>query len=353
VYETGFTTPKPISLNKLFIKMLRWRCEYCVMEVSSIGLEELRVSGLHFEAAVFTNLTLDHLEYHKTFENYTFAKSKLFSNLKVSSPIIANRDDGNYREVTGSGGTNRFTFGKVNAKESDSSNSVNFEIIENSIDGLTLNIDGHTEKYRLAGEFNAYNIAAAYCTLAALGFKKSRIIKALSCTKPPAGRLQIVNPDFEQKNEPIVVVDFAHTPDAIENLLSAVRTVTNDERKVITVFGCAGGRGEEKRPKMAAIAEKLSNFVIVTSTLPKNENDHKIAQDITRSFSKSDSYTVELNRKTAIRKAIDNADDQSIVVLAGLGHYDYQMVKGEKIPHSDEQYALECLKMNRDDKVSV
>jgi len=302
------------------------------MEVSSIGLEELRVSGLHFEAALFTNLTYDHIEYHKTFENYTHAKSKLFTNLKESSPIVANRDDINYQKVVGNRGANIFTFGKANANKSDSANSVNFEIVENSMNGLTLNIDGHTEKYLLSGEFNAYNIAAAYSTLTALGYKKSRIIKALSRTKPPAGRFQIVNPDFEQKNEPVVVVDFAHTPDAIENLLSTVRTVTNNERKVITVFGCAGGRGEEKRPKMAAIAEKLSNFVIVTSTLPKNEDDHKIAQYITRGFSKSDSYTVELNRKTAIRKAIDNADDQSIVVLAGLGHYDYQLVKGVKEP---------------------
>jgi len=342
-YETNLTTPKPVFLNKLFIQMLRERCEYCVIEVSSIGLEEFRINGLHFEAAVFTNLTLDHLEYHKTFENYTIAKSKLFKNLKITSPIIANRDDTNYRDVIGNRTLNTFTFGKLSANESDSATSIDFEIIDNSIDGLTINIEGHAEKYMLIGEFNAYNIAAAYCTLIALGYKKDKIIKALSRTTPPPGRLKLINPDYEEKKEPIVVIDFAHTPDAIENLLETVRNVTSDEHKVITVFGCSGGRDESKRPIMARIAENLSDYVIVTTRHTNNEDINKIVRDITNGFSKSDSFAVELDRKKAIKKAIDLADNFSVVVLAGMGHYDYQQVMGNKIPHSDEKCAINYL----------
>jgi UDP-N-acetylmuramoyl-L-alanyl-D-glutamate--2,6-diaminopimelate ligase len=351
-YETGFTTPKPVSLNRLFLKMLRKDCKYCVMEVSSIGLEELRVSGLHFEAALFTNLTLDHLEYHKTFENYANAKSKLFTSLNESSPVIANRDDNNYRKVTGNRESNTFTFGKAPANESDTATSINFEIVENSIDGLTINIEGQIEKYLLVGEFNAYNIAAAYSTLSALGFPKNSIIEALSVTTAPPGRLKLVNPDYNENNDPIVIIDFAHTPDAIENLLKTVKTVTSDEHKIITVFGCSGGRGEEKRPLMAAIAEKFSDFIIVTTRHPRNEDVNKIVSDITAGFTGNNSYTVELNRKKAIQKAIGLADSKSVVVLAGMGHYNYQEVKGVKTPHSDEQCALEALKCKRVDNIS-
>jgi UDP-N-acetylmuramoyl-L-alanyl-D-glutamate--2,6-diaminopimelate ligase len=298
------------------------------MEVSSIGLEELRVSGLHFEAALFTNLTLDHLEYHKTFENYANAKSKLFTGLSESSPVIANRDDNHYRKVTGSRKSNTFTFGKIRANPSDSSTSINFEVLENSSDGLTINIDGFTEKYMLAGEFNAYNIAAAYSTLSALGFPKNSIIKALSVTTAPPGRLRLLNPDYKENNDPIIIIDFAHTPDAIENLLKTVRTVTSDEHKVITVFGCSGGRGVEKRPIMATIAEKLSDSVIVTTRHSNNEDVNKIVSDITAGFTGNSSYAVELNRKKAIQKSIGLVDSKSVVVLAGMGHYDYQEVRG-------------------------
>lgn len=353
VYETNFTTPKPLSLNTLFITMLRKKCRYCVMEVSSIGLEELRVDGLHFEAAVFTNLTLDHLEYHKTIENYKYAKSLLFRNLKESSPIIANRDNSHYRDVIGNRDKNTFTFGNDSERISPHSNSVSFKIIENSIEGLTFTIDGQTEKFQLVGEYNAYNIVAAYTTLAALDFPKKKIIKALSRTTLPAGRFKVVNPDYKQKKQPIVVIDFAHTPDALENLLKTVRTVTSDEFKVITVFGCSGGRGEEKRPQMATIAERLSNYVIVTTRHPNNENIIKIASDIEKGFSNSKSYTVELSRKKAVQKAIELADRKSVVVLAGMGHYNYQEVKGEKIPHKDEECALEYLKTTRTDEQTV
>ena len=255
------------------------------MEVSSIGLEELRVSGLEFEAAVFMNLTLDHLEYHKTFENYAKAKSKLFKNLKDLSPIIANRDDENCQKVTGSRELNRYTFGMNQDSGPGNSSSVVFEILDNRIEGLTLKIDGFTELFTIAGEYNAYNIAASYCTLTALGFPKKETLDALSATTLPPGRLKLLNPGYKENREPIVVIDFAHTPDAIENILKTIRIVTSPEHEIINVFGCSGNRGEEKRPLMGAIAEKFSNYVIVTTRHPKKENPEKIARDIEKGFS--------------------------------------------------------------------
>lgn len=342
-YKSTFTTPKPIALNKFLRKMIKDKCKYCVMETSSIGLAENRVDGLTFKAGVFTNLTHDHLDFHKSMGAYCKAKSKLFNSFKKSSFAIVNMDDPYWQDIIKNTKAEVVLYGdenKINPSQNTYGYSaITFNVVKHTLDGLTINLDGFLQHFKLVGHFNAYNIAAAYVTLVMLGFEKNSAIEALADINAPPGRFQIVNKSNE-KNIPLVIVDYAHTPDALEKVLLTARKILGGDIKLTLVFGCDGGSDHSKRPVMGLIAEQYADKIILTSDNSKSEKTIDICQDIAIGIKNKNSYIIKENRKTAIRKALHESPPDSVILIAGKGHETYQEINGKKYYHSDIEYAF-------------
>lgn len=331
VIESSRTTPESFDLFEIFSKMVQSGGEYVVMEVSSHSLELDRVCGVTFETAVLTNITQDHLDFHKTMENYALAKAKLFA----MSKSAAINTDSDYFETCLSNAE-----GKVLTYSIDNASGVKAENIRMSERGVIFDIthenEKHTMRLGIPGKFSVYNALAAICACINIGLDMSDIENGLVLAKSVKGRIEVVH-----TNTPYtIIIDYAHTPDGMENIISAVRAFAKN--RVITVFGCGGNRDATKRPKMGKIAEDLSDIAVVTSDNPRCEEPQAIIKDILAGMSKDNHITV-VNRKEAIAKAMEIAKEGDIIILAGKGHETYQEINHIKHDFDERVVVREIL----------
>lgn len=331
------TTPDPVQLNSLLKQMADEGCTHVFMEVSSHAIEQERISGLKFAGAIFTNITHDHLDYHKTFENYITAKKKLFDDLPPESFALVNVDDKRGMVMLQNTHASRRTFGL--RKMADFKG----KIITNSIEGLQLEIDGRDVWFKLIGDFNAYNILGVYGASVLLGEDSDQVLQQLSSLGGVSGRFEVVNPG----SRITVIVDYAHTPDALKNVLETIEQFKGGATEVITVVGCGGNRDKAKRPVMAAIACKLSDKVVLTSDNPRDEDPMSIILDMKKGIMPSDARKtiVVADREEAIKTACMMAKEKDIVLVAGKGHETYQEIKGVKYPFDDKEVVARMLKL--------
>ena len=326
-FETENTTADPITINSLLNDMANAGCEYCFMEVSSIGMAQERVTGLKFKAGIFSNLTHDHLDYHKTFAEYLRCKKLFFDNLPQDAFAITNLDDKNGLVMI------QNTKAKVVTYSCRKLADHTCRIMEESFDGMQLRLDGIETWTRLIGQHNAYNILAIYTTAIVLGADRQEALVAISKLMPAAGRLETIR---GPKNIS-VVIDYAHTPDALENVLKTLRDIAPKD-KLICLFGCGGDRDKTKRPEMAEIAGALADSVVVTSDNSRTEKTEDIMEDIKTGFDKKGlSKAIFIaDRREAIKTAIMFAPERATVLLAGKGHETYQII-GNEHRHFDER----------------
>ncbi|MGE5437440.1 MAG: UDP-N-acetylmuramoyl-L-alanyl-D-glutamate--2,6-diaminopimelate ligase [Syntrophothermus sp.] len=332
--DARLTTPESNDLNNLLMEMINDGCEYAVMEVSSHSLVQKRVYGLDYKAAVFTNLTVDHLDFHLTLENYFSAKKILFDNLSDDAVALYNTDDSYGKEIVKDTRAKVFSYGKSEDADFFLSN------IKFDLDGTRFNItyNGNTYKLstRLIGEFNAYNAAAAFATGILIGFDVEDVIKGIESTKQVPGRFEVVG------NRKKAIIDYSHTPDSLEKALITLKGIVDSKKPIYTVFGCGGNRDKTKRPVMGKIATQLSTKAYVTSDNPRNEDPFAIIDDIVKGIS-AKNYEIIENREEAIRKAIITSEDDAVILIAGKGHEEYQDVKGVRSHFSDKEMALKYL----------
>lgn len=325
--EAVNTTSDPLTINSLMSQMVDAGCEYCFMEVSSIGVEQERIAGLKFKAGIFSNLTHDHLDYHKTFAEYLRCKKLFFDNLPADACAITNVDDRNGMVMV------QNTKAKVVTYSLRSIADHTCRIIEQSFEGMLLRIDSRESWSPLVGQHNAYNLLAIYATAVELGADEEETLIALSTLRPAPGRLE----NMRGPRDISVIIDYAHTPDALENVLKTLRAVAPD-RELICLFGCGGDRDRSKRPEMAQVAQKLADRIIVTSDNSRTEKTADIMADIKAGLDLSGrarSLFIE-DREEAIRTAIMIAGQGATVLLAGKGHETYQIIGTEK-RHFDEK----------------
>ena len=323
--ETANTTADPITINSLLAEMAQAGCQYCFMEVSSIGLEQERVAGLEFKAGIFSNLTHDHLDYHKTFAEYLRCKKLFFDGLAKEAVAIINADDRNGSVMVQNCNARVVTFSCRSAADHSC------KVLEESFEGMLLRIDGTETWVRLVGRHNASNLLAIYSTAVELGIPKDEVLTALSTLESAPGRLEVIM----CPRDLAVVIDYAHTPDALENVLETLRAVA-PKRELVCLFGCGGDRDRSKRPEMAAIAEKLADKVIVTSDNPRTEDPEAIIAEIMSGFKSTRKVVKITSREDAIRAALQFATPGSTILLAGKGHETYQIIGTEK-KHFDER----------------
>ncbi|MEQ8523655.1 UDP-N-acetylmuramoyl-L-alanyl-D-glutamate--2,6-diaminopimelate ligase [Gracilimonas sp.] len=332
VFDSKLTTSDPIELANDMKTMVEAGSEYLVMEVSSHALHQDRVAGFEFDVAAFTNLSQDHLDYHETLDEYAKAKKILFDHLPESSTAVVNTDDvqGNFMLKDCKAQKSLLSF------KNDTSH-----ILKNSPDGITIVVNGEKIESPLMGTFNAYNVGEAFLICKALGLDAKEVIKALSDAKGAAGRMEPVTIDGE--NLPVVIVDYAHTPDALENVCSTLSSVKEANQTLTVIFGAGGDRDSSKRPKMAQAAAEFADKIIVTSDNPRTENPDLIIADILDGFEVLDNVKSITDRKEAIQKAIEDASGNEIILIAGKGHEDYQEVNGQRLHFDDREIAREFL----------
>ena len=325
--ETTNTTADPITINSLLAGMVAEGCSYCFMEVSSIGVEQERVAGLKFAAGIFSNLTHDHLDYHKTFAEYLRCKKMFFDSLGPDAVAITNTDDRNGLVMV------QNTAAKVITYSCKSNSDHNCRIMEQSFDGMLLKIDGIEAWTRLIGEHNAYNILAIYTTAVTLGCSRADALVGISNLTSAPGRLE----NLRGPRNLSVIIDYAHTPDALENVLKTLRAIA-PRNELVCLFGCGGDRDRTKRPEMAAVAEKYADRIFVTSDNSRTEKPESILEEIRAGFSPAGlSKSIFItDRREAIRTAIITAKEGSSILLAGKGHETYQIIGTEHL-HFDER----------------
>lgn len=333
------TTPDAISLNELLAEMVEANCDYAFMEVSSHAVDQQRIAGVHFKGGVFTNLSHDHLDYHKNFANYLAAKKQFFDNLPKSSFALMNIDDRRGNVMVQNTKAKKYPYALKRTA------AFKAKIIENSLAGLQLDLDGTEFHGRLIGEFNAYNYLAVYATAMLLEMDRMEVLTALSSLLSAEGRFDYLYSESSQKTG---IVDYAHTPDALEKVLTTINQLKKKNTQVLTVVGCGGDRDKKKRPIMADMACTYSNKVILTSDNPRSENPETIIEDMEKGVKITDRSKV-LNitdRKQAIKTACALAQSGDIILVAGKGHEKYQEIKGVKNPFDDKEVLNEFLKMN-------
>ncbi len=334
VISATHTTPDAIAINALMDKMVAAGCAYCFMEVSSHAVDQKRISGLQFKGAIFTNITHDHLDYHKTFDNYLKAKKAFFDMLSKKAFALSNADDRNGAVMLQNTAAKKLFY----SLRADSQYKT--KIIDNAIYGLELVLDGVDMHSLLIGEFNAYNLTAVYATAIELGEEKMEVIRILSEITPPAGRFQQV---ISREKKIVAIVDYAHTPDALKNVLHTIRAIKNENQHLITIVGCGGDRDKAKRPVMAAVAAHLSDRAILTSDNPRSEEPNEIIDEMYAGIDIVERKKVlkQVDRKEAIRTALQFLDKGDILLIAGKGHEDYQEIKGVKYPFDDREVLIE------------
>jgi UDP-N-acetylmuramoyl-L-alanyl-D-glutamate--2,6-diaminopimelate ligase len=305
--------------------------------VSSLSVVQERITGLEFDVAVFTNITHDHLDYHGTFAAYIKAKKRFFDELGEEAVALVNADDPNGSVMVQNTKASRRSYAVRNMAD------LHARIIENQLTGLHLNIDGHDVYTRLVGEFNASNLLAVYGVATILGQAPLDVLTALSDLDPPRGRFQVIR----GAGGVIGIVDYAHTPDALKNVLSTINDVCGEEERVITVVGCGGDRDRTKRPIMARIATDLSHSVVLTSDNPRSEDPNTIIHEMRTGLTVVDRSKVLVNadRHEAIRMAVTLARPGDVVLVAGKGHETYQEVNGVKHPFDDAAVLKETLEL--------
>ena len=333
-FQANQTTPDSLSINRFLSEMVNSNVRYCFMEVSSHGIDQNRTDGLVFKGGIFTNLTHDHLDYHVSFENYRDTKKQFFDSLSNNSFALTNNDDKNGMVMLQNTIADKYTY---------SLNSVSdfkAKILESSFDGMLLKINSTEFWSKLVGKFNAYNILSVYSAASILGLPKNELLKAMSSLDAVAGRFQ-----FYKKNKITAIVDYAHTPDALENILKSINEIKTSENNLITVVGCGGNRDKSKRPLMGDIASNLSSKVIFTSDNPRFEDPEIIIEEMisgVRSTNSNKTISIS-NRKEAIKAACQFARTNDIILVAGKGHESYQEVKGVRSDFDDFEIVKELL----------
>ena len=352
VVPSTHTTPDPVELNALLKKMVDHGCEYAFMEVSSHAIDQHRIAGLHFAGGIFTNLTHDHLDYHITLINYRNAKKKFFDDLPSNAFALTNLDDKNGAVMLQNTKARKLSY----ALKHDA--DYKGIVMESHFDGMLMKVNGTEFHSLLVGGFNASNILAIYGAALALGFDKDELLVEISKLHGAKGRFDMVHND----SGIVGIVDYAHTPDALENVLKTINEVMkteNGERRtesshlsplsshlLITVVGCGGNRDTTKRPEMAAVAVKLSDKVILTSDNPRNEDPDEIIRQMKEGINADEMRKVLsiTDRREAIRTAVALAQKGDIILLAGKGHEDYQIVKGVKRHFDDKEELTQAMK---------
>ncbi|MBK9256951.1 MAG: UDP-N-acetylmuramoyl-L-alanyl-D-glutamate--2,6-diaminopimelate ligase [Saprospiraceae bacterium] len=328
ILPSSYTTPDVVNLHKLIAEMVSRDCKYIFMEVSSHAIDQQRISGLDFTGAIFTNITHDHLDYHGTFKNYINAKKKFFDDLNKEAFVLVNTDDKNGKVMV------QNTTAKVKTYGLRSMTDYKAKIIDSSVQGLHLKINGNEVHFRMIGEFNAYNILAVYGASVELGEKSDEVLSVLSGLRGAEGRFEQI---YQPSRRISAIVDYAHTPDALENVLTTIKKVKKMNTSVITVVGCGGDRDKTKRPVMAKVAADLSDKLIMTSDNPRSEDPEKILDDMEAGLDSTDKLKVLriADRMQAIKTALMIANPDDIILVAGKGHEKYQEIKGEKFPFDD------------------
>jgi UDP-N-acetylmuramoyl-L-alanyl-D-glutamate--2,6-diaminopimelate ligase len=328
VIPSTHTTPDAVSINALLAEMVSAGCEFAFMEASSHAIDQRRIAGLEFAGCVFTNISHDHLDYHKTFQNYIEAKKRLFDDLGKKSFALVNIDDKRGPVMVQNTAATVKTFALK--KPADYKG----KILENTLLGLHLQVNGVEVFARLIGDFNAYNLLAVYGVASEFGFKEEEILTQLSKLKAAEGRFEYIIEPVARK---VGIVDYAHTPDALEKVLQTILQVKKPKNQVITVVGCGGDRDKAKRPIMASVACSMSELVILTSDNPRSENPEAILNDMEDGVpgDKKDQVLRITNREQAIRTAVKLANEDDIILVAGKGHEKYQEIKGVKHPFDD------------------
>jgi UDP-N-acetylmuramoyl-L-alanyl-D-glutamate--2,6-diaminopimelate ligase len=327
------TTPDPLALHALLAKMVEAGCTHAFMEVSSHAIDQNRISGLEFDGGIFSNLTRDHLDYHKTFENYLHAKKKFFDNLSADAFALTNIDDKNGMVMLQNTAAKKLTYSLRTMADFKG------KIIESHIDGTELNINGRDVVVHFVGRFNAYNLLAVYGAAVSLGVDAEEALVIISDLRPVAGR-------FEAIRSPkgfTAIVDYAHTPDALVNVLDSIHEVLNGKGGVITVVGAGGNRDKGKRPLMAKEAVRRSDILILTSDNPRFEEPEDILDDMWAGLTPEEATkTLRIaDRRQAIRTATVMAKAGDVILVAGKGHEDYQEIKGVKHHFDDREIVRE------------
>lgn len=334
-YKASHTTPDSITINHYLSEMVAYEIEYCFMEVSSHGIHQKRTDGLHFVGGIFTNLSHDHLDYHPTFAEYRDVKKSFFDNLPKTAFVLSNIDDKNGQVMLQNTVARKLTYALKSYADYKA------QILENQLSGLLLKINGNEVWVKLIGTFNAYNLLAIYGTALQLGLESLEVLRLLSDLESVSGRFQ-----FIVSNANITaIVDYAHTPDALENVLKTINDIRTKNEELITVVGCGGNRDKTKRPIMAAIATELSDKVILTSDNPRNEAPELIINEMEQgvapqNFKKALSI---IDRKQAIKTACQLAQPNDIILIAGKGHETYQEVQGVRHDFDDMKIVKELL----------
>lgn len=336
VVPSTHTTPDPVALNDLLNEMVVQGCDYCFMEVSSHAVSQHRVDGLTFAGGIFSNLTHDHLDYHKTFDAYLKAKKGFFDMLPKGAFALTNADDKNGNVMLQNTKATKKTYGLKNMAD------FKVKILENQFGGLLLNVDGDEVWFKMVGSFNAYNLLAVYAAAVLLGQDKQAVLTSLSKLSGAEGRFDYTI----APNKVIGIVDYAHTPDAVQNVLSTVKDIRKGTEKVITVIGCGGDRDKTKRPVMAKTACDWSDKVILTSDNPRSEDPAQIIRDMEAGVDPSNQRkTISItDRREAIKTAVHLAQPGDIIVLAGKGHEKYQDINGVKNHFDDKEELMNAFK---------
>jgi UDP-N-acetylmuramoyl-L-alanyl-D-glutamate--2,6-diaminopimelate ligase len=338
--KSTHTTSDAVKVNQLLAEMVEESCDFCFMEVSSHALEQYRVEGVNFSQAVFTNITHDHLDYHLTFNNYIAAKKIMFDKLSPDAIALVNKDDKHWADII------KDTSATVRTFSVKAMADFKAKIIENQFDGLQLTVNGHEVWTQLMGEFNASNLIALYGVAISAGEDEIEVLTQISKLKPAPGRFQ----QIKAGNGVIGIVDYAHTPDALSNVLDTISKIRTGNERVITVVGCGGDRDKSKRPKMAKIATRLSDQAIITSDNPRTEDPQSIINDMVAGLDPNQlrkSLSI-LNREEAIKTAATLAQPGDIILVAGKGHETYQDIEGVKHHFDDVEILTNLLKTNKD-----
>jgi UDP-N-acetylmuramoyl-L-alanyl-D-glutamate--2,6-diaminopimelate ligase len=337
-YATKLTTPDSLTINEYLFKMQEAGVEFAFMEVSSHGIDQKRSLGLDFDVAVFTNLSHDHLDYHKSFEAYRDVKKRLFDQLKKTAFAISNNDDKNGQFMLQNCKAKKYHYALKSHADFMA------KVIDNSFSGLQLKINEHDVWTKVIGEFNAYNLLAVYAVSDLLGQDNLECLKFISQLQPVDGRFEHFISDHEKIS---VIVDYAHTPDALENVLKTINSIRTKNENLLTVVGCGGNRDKTKRPKMGKIATEYSDQVIFTSDNPRYEDPEEIIQDMEQGVELHQVQKIIniSNRKEAIKTTCKIAKHKDIILIAGKGHETYQEIKGERSDFDDMEIVRSFLKL--------
>ncbi len=336
VIPSTHTTPDALALNELLAKMVEAGCQYAFMEVSSHAIVQHRITGLKFTGAAFSNITHDHLDYHKTFEEYIKAKKMFFDNLQDDAFALTNKDDRNGSVMLQNTKAKKYSYGLKSIAD------FKCRVVENHLNGLLLSIDNQEVWVKLIGSFNAYNVLVVYSIALLLKQDKVQVLTTLSNLNSVEGRFQYI----KSKNGIVAIVDYAHTPDALKNVLETIKDIRTGNEQVITLVGCGGDRDSAKRPIMAQIACEYSNKVILTSDNPRSEDPEVILNQMQAGINPVDmKKTLRISdRKEAIRTAVAFGKEGDIILIAGKGHEKYQEIKGVKHPFDDFEIVKENFK---------